>query len=170
MLLTGHAFLYSLIPFRAMCARQLLTHVREGTARCFAELVPTMEVDIYCEDPTNMENYGAKFRVRSSSSDADGGGAEWRYSLEELSGGQRTLLNLSLLLALARQRVPLVLLMDEVDAALDENNASKVAFMLKELSSSCQIIAISHRSEFHRAADHIVNLHKEKGYTVVSQI
>ena len=58
--------------------------------------------------------------------------------------------------------------MDEVDAALDDCNASRVANLVRELSASTQVIAISHRREFHAVADHLVKLHKEREYTVVS--
>jgi ABC-type transport system involved in cytochrome bd biosynthesis fused ATPase/permease subunit len=63
---------------------------------------------------------------------------------------------LALLLALARLRPCPLLLLDEMDAALDESNAAKVAALLAELSATCQVIAISHRVELHRAAHHIV--------------
>ena len=58
-------------------------------------------------------------------------------------------------------------LLDEIDAALDESNAARVADLLRELSATCQVIAISHRVELHRAASHLVRLHKEKDYTLV---
>ena len=150
---------------------EVVTCVREATKRAFEQLVPSMEVDIECADPAELETHVARFRIRSKdtplAATTSAGAGEWRYGLQELSGGQRTLLNLSLLLALARHRPSLVLLMDEVDAALDENNAARVAALLKELSARSQVIAISHRVEFHRAADHIVKLHKERDYTIV---
>jgi chromosome segregation protein len=93
---------------------------------------------------------------------------EWRHCLQELSGGQLALLNLSILLAIARHRPSLVLLMDEVDAALDEHNAARVAALLKNLSTESQVIAISHRPEFHCVADHLIRLHKDGQHTAVS--
>ena len=62
----------------------------------------------------------------------------------------------------------MVLLMDEVDAALDESNAQRVAALLKELSKTSQVIAISHRAEFIRKADHIVRLHSQGEHTAVA--
>lgn len=169
---------------------EAVEQVRAGTIQIFESLVPSMQCDIECAEPAKLEKSGARFRIRASkgapkeaeeaeedveaASAGDGGGrragsraGEWRYSLQELSGGQRTLLNLALLLALARHRPAPVLLLDEIDAALDESNAAKVASILAELSASCQVIAISHRVELHRAATHVVRLHKEKEYTLV---
>ena len=87
--------------------------------------------------------------------------------MNELSGGQRTLLNLALLLAVAGHRPSMIILVDEVDAALDESNAARVATLLKELSKRSQVIAVSHRAEFQRAADHVVRLRKVQGHTIV---
>ncbi len=159
--------------------------VRRQTASLFASLVPSMQADIECDEPEQLEAKGARFRVRASRAGGTGdamatgrerggerageGEGEWRYGTAELSGGQRTLLNLALLLALARLRPCPLLLLDEMDAALDESNAAKVAALLSELSATCQVIAISHRVELHRAAHHIVRLHKGKEYTVVSE-
>ena len=61
----------------------------------------------------------------------------------------------------------MLLLMDEVDAALDDVNAARVAALLKELSARSQVVAISHRPEFHRAADHTIKLTKERDHTIV---
>ena len=55
-------------------------------------------------------------------------------SLEQLSGGQRSLVSLSLLLAAAQEGShSSVLLLDEVDAALDENNQVRLSQRAHEL-------------------------------------
>ena len=149
---------------------EAVSQVRRYTASLFATLVPSMQADIECDEPDDLEAKGARFRIRAAGrARSDGLADEWRYGTGELSGGQRTLLNLALLLALARLRPCPLLLLDEMDAALDESNAAKVAALLAELSATCQVIAISHRVELHRAAHHIVRLHKDKEYTVVSE-
>ena len=148
----------------AVANGEAFTSVRAATISIFGSLVPTMEIDIECDDPPNLGECGARFRVRSKAARRD---AEWRPSLQELSGGQRTLLNLSLLLAIAQYRPTMLLLMDEVDAALDECNAARVAELLKQISAKSQVLAISHRAEFLRLADQQVRLHKEREYTVV---
>jgi hypothetical protein len=58
---------------------------------------------------------------------AGGGGGSWQSDLSPLSGGQRTLVSLALLLAVARAAAAKdsgggLLVLDEVDAALDEHN------------------------------------------------
>ena len=139
--------------------------VRAGTKALFERLVPNLELDIVCTDPAALGDSGAHFAIRSVA------GASWRSGLSELSGGQRTLLNLALLLSVSQHQVrpSLVLCMDEVDAALDESNAARIAAVLKEVAKSSQVIAVSHRAEFQRAADHVVRLVKgADGHTVAA--
>ena len=80
---------------------------------------------------------------------------------------QRAMLKISALLAVARYRPSLVVLFDEVDAALDEHNTGRIGAMLKELSRSAQVVAVSHRPEFQKLADHTVRLAKSADHTVV---
>ena len=76
------------------------------------------------------------------------------------------MLKISALLAVAKYRPSMVVLMDEVDAALDEHNTRRIGQLMKELARSTQVIAISHRKEFQQLADHIVRLHKDGDHTL----
>ena len=134
--------------------------VREKLIKSFEQLVPAMELDVRCDDPEALDERGTSFRIRTR------GGGEWRSGLHELSGGQRTLLKISALLAVAEHRPSMVVLMDEVDAALDEHNTQRIGQILKELARSTQVIAISHRREFQQLADHTVRLYKDGDHTV----
>ena len=142
----------------ALANAEAVRHVRQGTKAVFERLVPGVEVDIACADPEALGESGACFATRRRGGDGGASGrgesgCGWRDGLNELSGGQRTLLNLALLLAVAGHRPSMIILVDEVDAALDESNAARVATLLKELSKRSQVIAVSHRAEFQRAAD-----------------
>ena len=135
--------------------------IRAQVAASFGALVPSKVVDLHCEDPEHLDAAGRAV----AQPELDGGA--WRAGVDELSGGQRTLLNLSVYLAAAKYRPSLVLLMDEVDAALDEHNTQRVAAMLKEVARTSQVVAISHHKEFHELADHMVHLSKASDHTVV---
>lgn len=65
-------------------------------------------------------------------------------SLEMLSGGERTLVSLSALFAIISAMKPPFVVLDEVDAMLDEVNAKKFAKILKELVGQTQFIIITH--------------------------
>lgn len=74
-------------------------------------------------------------------------------TLELLSGGERSLTAIALLFAILRARpVPFVIL-DEVDAALDEANVERFASYLKTFSEDSQFIVISHRKGTMEVAD-----------------
>lgn len=67
----------------------------------------------------------------------------WKDSLDELSGGQRSLIALSLVLAmLLFNPVPLYIL-DEVDAALDLSHTQNIGKMLKQHFKQSQFIIVS---------------------------
>lgn len=61
-----------------------------------------------------------------------------------LSGGERALTALALLFAVLKAQKPPFLVLDEVDAALDEANADRFANLLQEMSRESQCIVITH--------------------------
>lgn len=65
-------------------------------------------------------------------------------TLEMLSGGERTLVSLSALFAIIAAMKPPFVVLDEVDAMLDEVNAQKFAKILKESGSQTQFVIITH--------------------------
>src|SRR5699024_7231506 len=74
-------------------------------------------------------------------------------TLELLSGGERALTAIALLFAILQARpVPFVIL-DEVDAALDEANVERFALYLKSFSKESQFVVISHRKGTMEEAD-----------------
>jgi chromosome segregation ATPase len=73
-------------------------------------------------------------------------------SLNALSGGERSLTGVALLAAiLATNPCPFIVL-DEIDAALDEANSSRLATILKDLSQHAQLIVITHNRQTMAAA------------------
>lgn len=76
-----------------------------------------------------------------------------RISLEMLSGGERSLVAISLLFAVSQVNPPPFLILDETDAALDEANSKKYALMLKNLGEKTQLVVITHNRETMRQAD-----------------
>lgn len=74
-------------------------------------------------------------------------------SLEALSGGERSLVGIAAVFALISVSPPPFLVLDEIDAALDERNARRFAEMLKELSAKSQFIVVTHNRATMEAAD-----------------
>ena len=67
----------------------------------------------------------------------------WKDSLTELSGGQRSLLALSLILALLLFKPAPMYILDEVDAALDLSHTQNIGIMLRTHFSASQFIVVS---------------------------
>jgi structural maintenance of chromosome 2 len=70
-------------------------------------------------------------------------GDAWKESLSELSGGQRSLLALSLILSLLLFKPAPMYILDEVDAALDLSHTQNIGNMLKTHFSQSQFIVVS---------------------------
>ena len=67
----------------------------------------------------------------------------WKQSLAELSGGQSSLLALSLILALLRFKPAPIYIFDEIDAALDLSHTANLGLMLKQEFPQSQFVVIS---------------------------
>ncbi len=74
--------------------------------------------------------------------------------LAALSGGERALVSIALLFAIVSVSRPPFLVLDEIDAALDESNAAHFAKVLKDLAEKTQLVLITHN----RATMEIANI------------
>ncbi|XP_026292869.1 structural maintenance of chromosomes protein 2 [Frankliniella occidentalis] len=72
-----------------------------------------------------------------------GFGNIWKESLNELSGGQRSLVALSLILAMLLFKPAPIYILDEVDAALDLSHTQNIGTMLKKHFHHSQFIVVS---------------------------
>merc|ERR1712203_878310 len=70
-------------------------------------------------------------------------GEVWKESLSELSGGQRSLVALSLILSLLLFKPAPLYILDEVDAALDLSHTQNIGHMLKTHFKHSQFIVVS---------------------------
>merc|ERR1712070_1123144 len=67
----------------------------------------------------------------------------WKQSLTELSGGQRSLLALSLVLALLLFKPAPMCILDEVDSALDLSHTQNIGHMIRQHFPHSQFIVVS---------------------------
>ena len=74
-------------------------------------------------------------------------------TLEMLSGGEKSLVSIAALFALISISPPPFLVLDEIDAALDENNSKRFANLIKEFSRKTQFIVVTHNRAVMEAAD-----------------
>ncbi|MBS3070411.1 AAA family ATPase [Candidatus Micrarchaeota archaeon] len=78
--------------------------------------------------------------------------------LELMSGGEKSLLALLFIFAMQGINASSVYVLDEADAALDEENSTKLALLLKALSDRTQFIVVTHNEAVYRNADCLVGV------------
>lgn len=83
--------------------------------------------------------------------------------MDQLSGGERSVAALALLFAIHEFRPSPFFVLDEVDAALDKINVSKVARFIRSRSPQVQTIVISLKDSFFEHADALIGICKGKG-------
>ena len=74
-------------------------------------------------------------------------------NIQLLSGGEKTLVSLALLFGIISYSKPPFVILDEVDASLDEKNSQKISEIIKELSKTTQFIIITHNQAVIQIAD-----------------
>ncbi|MGW7417465.1 chromosome segregation protein SMC [Streptomyces sp. NPDC054863] len=128
---------------------QVFTEAYRDTARefegVFSRLFPGGEGRLILTDPDNMLTTGVDVEARPP------GKKVKRLSL--LSGGERSLTAVALLVAIFKARPSPFYVMDEVEAALDDTNLQRLIRIMKELQESSQLIVITHQKRTMEVAD-----------------
>ncbi|MFE9723318.1 AAA family ATPase [Streptomyces sp. NPDC005794] len=128
---------------------QVFTEAFRDTARefegVFSRLFPGGEGRLVLTDPDNMLTTGLDVEARPP------GKKVKRLSL--LSGGERSLTAVALLVAIFKARPSPFYVMDEVEAALDDTNLQRLIRIMEELQESSQLIVITHQKRTMEVAD-----------------
>ncbi|MEV5240265.1 chromosome segregation protein SMC [Streptomyces cinnamoneus] len=128
---------------------EVFTAAYHDTARefegVFSRLFPGGEGRLVLTDPEDMLATGVDVEARPP------GKKVKRLSL--LSGGERSLTAVALLVAIFKARPSPFYVMDEVEAALDDTNLQRLIGIMKELQESSQLIVITHQKRTMEVAD-----------------
>jgi chromosome segregation protein len=129
----------------------------------FGRLFPGGEGRLVLTDPSNMLTTGIEVEARPP------GKKIKRLSL--LSGGERSLVAVALLVSIFKARPSPFYIMDEVEAALDDANLGRLITLFEELRDSSQLIVITHQKRTMEVADALygVTMRGDGVTTVVSQ-
>lgn len=79
-------------------------------------------------------------------------------SVETLSGGEKSLVSIAALFALISISPPPFLVLDEIDAPLDESNSKRFSNLIKEFCKKTQFIIVTHNRAVMEAADVLYGL------------
>ncbi|KAJ5066087.1 structural maintenance of chromosomes protein [Anaeramoeba ignava] len=91
-------------------------------------------------------------------------------NLEELSGGQKALVALSLLLAIQRADPAPFYLFDEIDSALDPGRRRDVSFLIQKMSENAQVITSTFKPELIGIGDQFFHVSYKNRVSVISSI
>lgn len=97
-------------------------------------------------------------------------GKVWKQSLTELSGGQRSLIALSLIMALLQFKPAPMYILDEVDAALDESHTQNIGRLIKTRFKGSQFIVVSLKDGMFVNANRIFKTRFTEGTSVVQAL
>ena len=135
---------------------------REQFEHVFGVLFPGGQGGLVLTDPDDMLSTGIEIEARPA------GKKVKRLSL--LSGGERSLAAIAFLVAIFKARPSPFYVMDEVEAALDDMNLTRLLAIFKELQETSQLIVITHQKRTMEIADALYGVTMRDGVTtVVSQ-
>jgi chromosome segregation protein len=121
------------------------TQIRQNFQELFRKLFGGGEGDVVLENPDDVLECGIDVVARPP-------GKELR-SISLLSGGEKTMTAVAMLLAIFKSKPSPFCILDEVDAALDEGNVNRYLGVIKEFQQWTQFIVITHHKRTMAGAD-----------------
>lgn len=109
------------------------------------------EGHLYLDKPATPFESGLFIKIRRSNKE---------YSLDALSGGEKTLVALMFIFALQFFKPAPFYILDEVDAALDKPNSRNLADLISRMTGDSQFIVVSHNDTVMSSADSVVGVAK----------
>lgn len=136
---------------------------RKAFETVFPVLFPGGTGSIFLTDPENMLTTGIEVNVKPVGKRIE------RLSL--LSGGERSLAAVALLIAIFKARPSPFYVMDEVEAALDDANLGRLLQIFQDLRQTSQLIIVTHQKRTMEIADALygVSMRQDGVSAVVGQ-
>ena len=119
--------------------------IRIQFQQLFRKMFGGGEGDIILEDPNDVLDCGIDIVARPPGKDL--------RSISLLSGGEKTMTAIALLMAIFRSKPSPFCILDEVDAALDEANVERYSGVVKEFREATQFIMITHNKRSMQVGD-----------------
>ncbi|MCD6227034.1 chromosome segregation protein SMC [Candidatus Micrarchaeota archaeon] len=135
--------------------RDVFIEVFNGINDKFKEMYSNLmhgEAVLILDDYNNPFNSGLRIKVTYNGKET---------YIDSMSGGERTVLSIILILAIQMIRPSPFYLMDEVDAALDKENSKLLARLIKNMSKNSQFIVVSHNDEVLKSADAVLGVSRD---------
>ena len=129
---------------KTIFAREFQT-IDQAFGQTFTELFGGGKATLELEDPEDILNCGIEIKVQPP------GKALKIITL--LSGGEKAFVAIALYFAILKVRPTPFVVMDEIEAALDDNNVARFAHYMRSMADKTQFIVITHRRGTMEEAD-----------------
>ncbi len=124
--------------------------IRENFRTLFRKLFGGGRADIILEDPQNILECGIEILAQPPGKELQ--------AISLMSGGEKSLTAIALLMSIFKSRPAPCAFLDEVDAALDESNNERFNRIIREFVSEAQFIIITHSKWTMNIADHLYGI------------
>ncbi len=137
--------------------------ISERFTQTFLELFGGGRAKLSLEDESDPLNCGIEIKVQPPGKAVS--------SISLLSGGEKSFVAIALYFSILQVKPTPFCVMDEIEAALDEENVSRYAEYMRTLSDKTQFIAITHRRGTMEQADVLFGVTmQEKGVSRVIEL
>ena len=134
--------------------RQSFREIREAFQAMFRRLFGGGRTELKLTDPDDVLGSGIEFYAQPPGKKLE--------NIALLSGGERALTAVALLFALYRVRPSPFCILDEIDAALDDENVGRLVDLLIEFSARTQFLVITHNKRTAAGATHLYGVTMEE--------
>lgn len=146
--------------------KRVFMNTFDKVSRSFRDIFSTLsgggEASLVLENPEDPFQGGVKIFARPP--------GKKLKSIEVMSGGEKTLTALSLIFAIQHVRPSFFYILDEIDAALDDANAKKVAKLIREMANRSQFIIVTLRDVTMSEADKLIGVTSRNGLSKVIEL
>ncbi|KAL2314879.1 Structural maintenance of chromosomes protein [Schizosaccharomyces pombe] len=148
----------SIDRFKRSALEKTWREVNSSFGEIFDELLPGNSAEL--QPPENKEfTDGLEIHVKI--------GSIWKDSLAELSGGQRSLVALALIMSLLKYKPAPMYILDEIDAALDLSHTQNIGRLIKTKFKGSQFIIVSLKEGMFTNANRLFHVRFMDGSSVV---
>ena len=136
-----------------------LNELNEIFSRNFSQLSTKGQVSLELENQKEPFEGGVGIVVKT--------GHGKYFDVTSLSGGEQTIVALSLIFAIQELKPYAFYILDEIDAALDKRNSERLATLLKKYMQKGQYIVITHNDEIINKASNIYGVSMHEGISKI---
>ncbi|MCW8966863.1 MAG: AAA family ATPase, partial [Candidatus Pacearchaeota archaeon] len=136
-----------------------LTELNEIFSRNFAQISTKGQVSLELENKKDPFEGGVQIVVKT--------GHGKYFDVTSLSGGEQTMVALSLIFAIQEFKPYCFYILDEIDAALDKRNSERLASLLQKYMQKGQYIVITHNDEIITNATNLYGVSMHEGVSKV---